>query len=324
MLRLSQIRTLKESVDDDWRSPVADAVAEAWGIPAGTARWWRSSATHVFVVPGRSRRYLRFAPAGSPAAVRLRRGAELAEVMPATPTLVLARPERTRDGAIVVTVETPVGAMDAALFSAAPGAEVDVDELDAPLARRWGAALATFHVTAPPVLASSDPLTAGAVDGPELADAIERLAAGRIETDGIANTVTLHGDFELDNIRFTDEGVAAFDADETRAGVPAEDIALAARSLRGDEGEPSRPELYAAFLDGYRSVHALSPDEEAAVGWHELWHSARRATSSSVLDEGGDLGDPAWQRDLYDALRSAQTWHRRAVLDGVSRFMPPE
>ena len=121
MLRLSEIRRLKESVDAEWRSEVADPVAATWGIAPGAARWWRSSATHVFVVPGSPRRYLRFVPAESDAAVRLRRGAELAAAFPDVDGLVLARPLPSAAGDRVSTVETTLGPMTAVLVEEARG-----------------------------------------------------------------------------------------------------------------------------------------------------------------------------------------------------------
>ena len=67
MLPLREIARLDTTVDPDWTSPVSDAVADAWAIAPGVARWLRSSATHVFVVPpGQDPRgvlYLRFVPA---------------------------------------------------------------------------------------------------------------------------------------------------------------------------------------------------------------------------------------------------------------------
>ena len=69
MLPLSRIRALHRTVDDAWRSPVVDAVAEAWDVPAGEALVWRSSASHVAVVPSGARGadrpvYLRFVRSG--------------------------------------------------------------------------------------------------------------------------------------------------------------------------------------------------------------------------------------------------------------------
>lgn len=285
MLRLSEIRRLKESVDDEYRSPVADAVAAAWGIPPGAARWWRSSATHVFVVPGAERRYLRFVPADSGAAARLRRGAELAAAFPEVDGLEICRPVPSASGSAVATRETAFGAMTGVLVAEAPGDALDAATLTLEQARRWGEALARFHRHAPP--------------GPA--------------PDG---GVTIHGDFELDNLRFTQAAVAVFDVDETRPGSPADDIALATRALRGDEGAPAYPRLYAAFLDGYRSAAELSPEAAEAVAGHALRYSARRAADDSMLDEGGDPGDPPWQRELYADIRAANDWHARAVLAG--------
>ncbi|MGA4837927.1 hypothetical protein [Streptomyces sp. G45] len=51
MVHLGEISTLARLVNKGWQSPVADAVAARWDRPAGTARWWRSSASHVFVLP---------------------------------------------------------------------------------------------------------------------------------------------------------------------------------------------------------------------------------------------------------------------------------
>jgi len=291
MLRLSEIRRLKDSVDAEWRSPIADDVAAAWGIPPGIARWWRSSATHVLVVPGAPRRYLRFVTADSDAAIRLRRGAELSSAFPDVEGLVVARPLPSSSGARVPTVETAFGTLAAVLVEEAPGEALDAASISAEHAHRWGAGLARFHAHAPAVARGSGPL-----------DSHRR--------------VTMHGDFELDNLRFIDGGIAVFDFDEARPGWAAEDIALATRALRGDEGDADRPELYATFLAGYRSVAQLSAAEEAAVHAHSLRYSAIRAADESMLDEGGHPDDPAWQRELHDELRAAIAWHRRAVEAG--------
>jgi hypothetical protein len=42
MLPLSQIFALQQTVDRECRFPVADAVGECWGLPAGALRFWRA------------------------------------------------------------------------------------------------------------------------------------------------------------------------------------------------------------------------------------------------------------------------------------------
>ena len=51
MMTLAEIHALARTLGDAGRSPVADAAAAAWGLPAGAARHVRSSACHVFAVP---------------------------------------------------------------------------------------------------------------------------------------------------------------------------------------------------------------------------------------------------------------------------------
>ena len=321
MLRLSEIRRLKDSVDVEWRSAIADRVAANWGIAPGSARWWRSSATHVFVVPGSPRRYLRFVPARSEASARLRRGAPRPATVPRGAGLVIARPLPNDAGDRVATVGTALGPMTAVLVEEAPGDSLHVDALSSEDARRWGASLALFHAHAPATDDASITVALTGSDDPELAEPLRRLQAALDDLDPASHRdVTVHGDFELDNIRFTDDGVAVFDFDETRYGSVADDIAMATRELRGENDAPTRPDLYAAFLAGYRSAAGLSTAEEAAVPLHSLRYSARRAADDTFLDEGGHPDDPEWQRELHDELREASAWHARAVRDASVVF----
>lgn len=74
MMPLIEIDRLKRTVTGAWESPVADQVAAAWGYPAGTAKWWRFSASHVFILPDPGgRRYLRFVPTPIEVPTRWRR-----------------------------------------------------------------------------------------------------------------------------------------------------------------------------------------------------------------------------------------------------------
>jgi Ser/Thr protein kinase RdoA (MazF antagonist) len=317
MLRLSEIRAVHEAVDDHWRSPVADAAAAAWALPAGAARWWRSSATHVFVVPGSPRRYLRFAPAGSPAAARLRRGADLAAVFPTTAGLGVCAPVPTTSGTRTQTLDTRAGPMVAMLVQEAVGEPVDAESLTREQAHRWGAALARFHGAAPAVDAERTRLD---TSDPELATVLQDIEDRLEQLDPLVHRrVTVHGDFELDNLRFAEHGVSVYDLDEARAGWAAEDVALATRDLRGEEAAPPLPHLFDAFVDGYRSIAPFSDAELDAVSLHALAHSARRASERVMLDEGARPTDPEWQRELHTSITDANQWHRRAVLARAAR-----
>lgn len=291
VLPLSEIQALRDTVDDQWRSPVADAVAVRWGVPPGRARWWRSSASHVFVVPGTEdggpARYVRFAPAAlTGTASRLSAGAVRQDRLAGLGAAV-APVVRSAEGRVVEEAPTPHGLVLACVTHGVAGQEQDVGDLDDVAARTWGEALGTFHRAAggldDPVGPGADspvgPVGAGNPVRSAPADTFARLAryaehradtdladaAGRLADDAGrhagAPVVVGHGDFELDNLRWErdpDEGrdrVTCFDLDESGPMSAASDVASAVRALVGaDPTAPRRPALLASFLDGYGAV----------------------------------------------------------------------
>lgn len=322
MLPLSDISSVRATVDDTWRSPLADAVATRWGIPPGAARWWRSSASHVFVIPGEPsgrRDYLRFVPADSAEGRRMPQIAAVLERWAAA-GLGAARPVPTSNGDLVASAPTAGGVMTAMVVPAVAGEELDLDELTLEHASRWGASLAHVHEvgaepaslpTSPRITEPHSSAKAEVVGDDAASDA---LVAARVQAavDGLDPAChargALHGDFELDNLRFG-ERVEFFDADEAHHGWIASDIALAVRELLGEGGEP-RPAHLAAFLDGYRSVRALGDDDERSIPLHSLHHSARTVTDPALLSLGDNPDAAEWEQQLRSSLTDHVEWHR--------------
>lgn len=343
MLPLSEIHAMHQSVDDEWRSPVADVVAARWGIAPGAARYWRSSASHVFVVPpgsdSRGVLYLRFVPATLRPRVSLEVPAELLAELGTDADVVAPVPSLT--GRLVETVLTPHGEVHAVVVSRAPGGEIDVDELTPTRSTAWGAALARFHLAAAPhaalvarlsrpdhprprnsgnAFATLADIAAG--DGDDtLAEAAALLSTGwDLATGGLPGGV-LHGDFELDNLRFEDDRVVAFDVDETSIGPYALDIAFAVRDLVGSHGtldRPERPGLLSAFLEGYQQVRTLHDDERDVLSLSSTHVAARSLVHGhGVLDAGDAPDDPAWLTDLRGSLTEHDTRSRGILLDAA-------
>ena len=125
MMPLLEIDSLKRTVTAAWESPVADEVAAAWGYLPGTAKWWRSSASHVFVLPDpNGKRYLRFVPGSYRDASPVAAVSALMERLAAGGAAVV-RPVPAQSGTSVVTVQTELGPMHAMVVEAAPGDELD-------------------------------------------------------------------------------------------------------------------------------------------------------------------------------------------------------
>ena len=268
MLPLAEIHALATTVGTDWRSPVADAVAASWGLAPGSARWWRSSASHVFVVtagPGTPRCYLRFVPADL---VRASSQLAVTSWMRALRAhgVAFAQPLASVNGRDVETVPTDRGDMTAVCVEAAPGEEVDVGALTAEQASAWGTALARVHVI---------PVHDVVADGlPDLGERLRRAAdvldddpavqaaVADIRGDVVALPRTpgshglVHGDFELDNLAWADGGFTSFDYDDAHRAPYVADVAWAVRDLLGGGVQPTaehRARLR-AFVAGYASV----------------------------------------------------------------------
>ncbi|WP_158299862.1 contact-dependent growth inhibition system immunity protein [Glycomyces paridis] len=319
MMTLDMIDRLKQTVDERWESPVADLVAAAWGHPAGTAKWWRSSATHVFVLPDQEgKRYLRFAPddrADAFAAV-----AALAARLADTGARV-ARPVPTTAGTLVATVATPLGFMQAMMVEAAPGEAFDAEELDEPGARAWGRALAEFHLAAAD---AKEPLPGPFAtpptfpDDPELAACAAALtAAARKLSREPARFGVVHGDFELDNLAWQDGTATAFDLDEAHRSWYAADIAFAVRDLCDHSGRPApeHAERFAAFIDGYREARPLTADEIDMLPLFAGLHALTALGDIAAALGEPDAAEAAWKADLRAHLTALAADHRTLALD---------
>lgn len=324
MMPLSEIDRLKRTVTSEWESPVADRVAAEWGYPSGTAKWWRSSASHVFVLPDpEGKRYLRFVPDA------YRGAGPVAAVSALTDRLAglgaaVARPVPNAAGALTATVATALGPVHAMVVEAAPGGELDLADLTEAGARAWGAALATLHDTAagietglPDAFTELGEVADRFPGDPALAEAAARLD-GRLA--GLPRDRTrygvVHGDFELDNLAWDAGRATAFDFDEAARSWHAADVAYALRDLTGPDGRPA-PEhrgRFAAFTAGYRDVR---PFDDADLGRLRLFAGAHAACSLVRIARALDAPDgdePEWRAELRTELTGMARSHRALAL----------
>ncbi|WP_129338894.1 phosphotransferase enzyme family protein [Cellulomonas endophytica] len=330
MLPLTEIDRLARTVDATWRSPVGDAAAGAWGLEPGTARWWRSSASHVFVVPpvpGRPRLYLRLHPAAHRTAAQVRAVAVLQERLVARGVRV-APFLRSRCGRLVETVATPVGPLHATAVAAAPGEAVALEDLGPDRALAWGAHVATLHEhlaacadglpggALPDAAAARARAAAALVDDPSAAAAARRVAARVAGLERAPGGLgVLHGDPELDNLAWDDGRPTAFDLDEAERGPLLADVAHAVRDLL-HRGRP-RPEHAAtldAFLEGYLRVRPRARPDLVHLPLLARAGAARSlADVRRVLAAAEDL-DPAVLPGLRTHLVALAGRHRAELL----------
>jgi Ser/Thr protein kinase RdoA (MazF antagonist) len=326
---LSEIAGLTACVDDQGRCEVADLVAAAWGLPPGTARFWRSSASHVFAVSGAvgpaPGAYLRFVPEWRRSRERVAAVAELMDRYSRHGQDV-AQPIVSAHGRLVETVATRRGGVHAMLVAAAPGRQVEVEELTVGRARAWGAALARLHRHGaddgalagrlPEYFGDLEDAERALADDRPVVDAIARLRAGlgRLPRDpGCFGVV--HGDFELDNVAWNGQTGTAYDFDDAGLCWFAADIAHALRDVQAIGPAWAESPIARAFLTGYRSVRGL-PDRE--VAWLPMFVAAHAAAwlirLPGIVDSDPARADPPWLVTLRGKLHERAGRFRAIVI----------
>lgn len=307
MLPLSHIAALRATVHENWQSPVADTVAAAWGYPPGSARFWRSSARHVFVVGGvgeaAPESFLRFVPAGQVSRTEVEVIAVLMNRLADDDDVGSVRVLPSLDGSLVEEVPTAIGPMLASAVAPARGEPWDVDDLGPEQARAWGAALGDVH-------RDGSAHSAGLA----LSDGFERAVGdlALLEVDSSVATAVdvvrtrigslprtadryglIHGDFELDNLSWRDGRPTAFDWDEAEHSWFAADIAYAVRDLVPDHHALADGDipLLDHFLAGYRTARPAVDVDRAQLVLFTLLNSLRSlARLAPVLAESPDAG----------------------------------
>jgi Ser/Thr protein kinase RdoA (MazF antagonist) len=329
MMPLTEIDRLRQTVADSWDSPVADEVAGRWGYPAGAAKWWRSSASHVFVLRGDGGLlFLRLVPGVYRARADVAAAAGLMAALSRGGSAVV-RPVACGSGALTVTVPTRIGVMHAMLVEAAPGDQIDVAGLSESRARCWGRALACLH---------RDAAGLGAGLGEAFGElpGIPRLFAG--DTALAEATLTLaewmgglprdpgrwgvvHGDFELDNLGWAGDRPVAYDFDEAAVSWFAADIASAVRDLTGPAGHPATEHRarFGAFIAGYRSLRPLDDQDLGRLPLFAGLHAA--ASLVRITRALGDPGrdEPGWLAQLRDKLSETARAHRQLVINTAAQ-----
>jgi Ser/Thr protein kinase RdoA (MazF antagonist) len=333
-MTLSEIVGMGATVDHCGRSEVADVAAAMWGLPAGEARFWRSSASHVFVVDcpaaETGRAYLRFVPESwRPRALVV----AVAELMCqySRAGLAVATLMTSVHGQLVETIPTARGRVHAMLVAEAPGRPIEVADLTEQRARAWGAALARLHchevggrLTESLAESLGDLQRAAQVlaDDRPIAGAVARLQADLDRLPRHADCFGIvHGDFELDNLAWSGDTATAYDFDEAGRSWFVADIAYALRDLQQAPTAQIDTPATAAFLTGYRTVRDLPGTN---LTWLPLFTAAHAAAwlmrLPAILDSGPSPSDPPWLPALREKLLKKADWQRTLILANTPRM----
>ncbi len=325
MMKLSLMQAVVETLSATYASPIADTVIAAWAHDPDSVRYFRASATFVFVFKREGQlSILRLAHASERTADAIQ--AELAYLHHlAAHSVPVALPVRSLSGRWVESIPTTLGVFHAVVFEHLPGQHYDVEDLSLAQFTRWGRALGSLHRAAEGYSGAGratihDHLRMLEQQLPAHEDAARRLLA-ELERQ-VATLPTsdqtfglIHYDFELDNLLWDDQRVGIVDFDDCAGYWFVADIAFALRDLFADHAEQidlADARLH-AFVTGYRELRPVADEELRQL---PLFLRIHNLISFMKLLRAADIEDapaaPPWVADLQARLlQKVQTYRER-------------
>jgi len=328
MMKLTLMKRFFDTVDEEWRSPIADEIAAMWIRGEKTVRVVRASANFVASVNHAEQKYfLRFNHSNERTAEFIE--AELRYIRHLSGQGIRAnRPVRSLSGRYVESVSTEMGVFHAVFFEAAEGVQRELADLDLDGFERWGRALGEVHEASVgyrdlAIPAWTDKAATVRRILPETEEVIlreleaveKRLKALQVND---RNYGIIHYDFELDNLLWKDEVVSVIDFDDCARYWFVMDFACALQDLFDEHtgGFDMTEERFATFLRGYRSVRMMPDDEVSLIPlFVRLDHIYVYSRLYRSTLEGPMPGEPQWTTDLRNKLRKVNEAYLRDIVD---------
>ena len=311
MMKLSTMLKVDSTVDTQGQSRIAERILEHWEHDQGSAHFFRSSTNFVYIFrKGGEPCFLRFAESAERAGAEVEAEMALLSFLDSQ-GMTVSTPVASNNGRFVETVETDLGTFHAVVFAQLPGREVDIEELNTAQFEEWGATLGKLHALMhlyqdPRVSARGtwrDHLTLARnylpTDEPGVQAEFDHLTSFLAALPVTAtNYGLIHGDFELDNLRWQDETLAMFDFDDCSSSWYVADIVSALRDLFATGVDLSHPSFH-AFIRGYSQHYPL---DEVLIShlptWMRLVNLIMYAKLVRAMDLANGQDYPEWCTSL--------------------------
>ncbi len=324
MMTLRTMQAVVATVDEQWESPLADAILERWAHDeTDRAKYWRASANFIFFFKGAGQdAVLRFNHAAERSVAAIR--AELAFVNALADRGVrVAKPIPSLAGNEVESVATANGTFHAVAFAALQGEQHEIEALSPAQFVQWGKTLGDLHNAAAEIRITGRPSWRDQLATvAQILPADERLAQRAVEKlqsqfDQLAvdeeNFGLIHYDFELDNLIWHGEEIGIIDFDDSLSCWFVADIAFALRDLFDDNANKVNLQdpMLLQFLTGYRSVRAVDDTTLQQIPLflclHNLVAYARLHRALTAVDPAGEL---PWMAALREKLAAKMQSYR--------------
>jgi len=315
MMKLSTMKLIMDTIDQDWKSTLAESILERWEYDKGTVYFIRASANFIFIFKKDGKHFfLRFNDSSERTVETIASELSILQYLH-TKGIHAAQPVPSKNGQMLEVVKTELGTFHAVVFEAVPGRHEEWGDITQENIYRWGNALGKLHdvckempqeyVTVRPswrdqvaelqlFLPESNALLQKEIS--ELLNSIKKLQITK-ENFGL-----IHYDFELDNLLFSENMIGIIDFDDCITSWYVADIVYALRdagNFRLDSLEVQ------SFLKGYENETSIDANilKEASV-FERLHRLVMYARLTRSIDIKTTESDPQWLRQLQHKLSS--------------------
>jgi Ser/Thr protein kinase RdoA (MazF antagonist) len=329
-MKLSLMKNVLDTVNTEWRSPLAEKILKRWGYDDESVYFYRASANFLFIFKKNGETYfLRFSDSREKDISSLESELKILDFLRDNP-ITVALPIPSINGNTVEVVETERGIFYAVVFEAIPGQHLDIEELGEQEFYQWGAKLGELHQHLKNIPEEYRLNRKSWRD--DLATAQNRLASD--ETSAIQELTNLinwgeaqdcsseaygliHYDFELDNHRWDQNKIGILDFDDCQNHWYAADIAFALRDLLIDSSDFSSPNLH-AFMSGYQTYTSLIPNSLQQLPWFIRMHNLiSYAELTYVMDLPQTEHDPDWLSNLRTKLLNRRFQYLSSIEEAI-------
>ena len=330
MMKLSAMRALIMTLDENDESPIANVIASRWIHDPGTVRFFRASANFLFLFKHSGQDYvLRFINVNERTLDAIH--AELAYLDHlASQGVHVAKPVLSQADNLVETIETDLGIFHAVVFERLMGEQFELPDLTPDMVTRWGQALGGLHNAAQGYDGAGratwqDQLAwvaATLPKGEQTAKTLLDQIQDQLSQLPVHNTNfgLIHFDFELDSLIWQDHQIGVVDFDDSASYWFAADIAFALRDVFDDNAEKVnlQHEIVQQFIQGYRMARSIDTEELAYLPlFLQLHHLIMFVKLFQSLEPDEHPGEPAWAEKLREKLYNKMAYYREEFANSL-------
>lgn len=325
MMKLKTMKTIVDTVDQEWNSAFAENIAGLWGYDAGTVKYYRASANFVFIFCREGEEYyLRFNRSDERNKDDIDEEIKLLNYLN-DKTSNIVKPVKSKEDNYVESFKTDLGEYYAVVFAGLKGRQYEVDDIDTRQYYMWGKSLGNLHklMDARPhdinikrdswknhIEFIENNLPEDEIQAKKELKEVKRWSENLEITD--ENYGLIHFDFELDNLLWEDDKISILDFDDCSYYWYAADIAFALRDLFEDDIDLSDPN-FKEFVKGYESKFKVDMEQLHDVPWflrfHNLFTFTKLIRSIDMLDS---TGNPSWLFGLKRKLKGKIDTYRNS------------